>query len=145
MCKKSNKYVDHFDTLVALVSYMALMDHTSRTPSLLSKYLSLKEIEVEFVLKNFKGLFRESISTASNSDEKFYCLQIRYATRHAGDNDDEVETIPLKAEYLNTLLEFVSKMVDIEKTTERQAISNLITLIAAVIAFIASVIAIFVR
>ena len=69
MSKNSSKYVDHFDTLVALVSYMALMDHTSRTPSLLSKYLSLEEVEVEFVLKNFKELFRESISTASKSDE----------------------------------------------------------------------------
>lgn len=144
---KNKKYSSYFDTLVALVSHMALMDYLSRTPSSLAKFLSLDFAEVEFVLKNFRGLFRESINSVKVSDkeEKYYCLQIRYAIRSTQEDGIEVRTAQLKAEYLTSLLEFISKMVDIEKAGERQISSNWITFIASVLALIASIIAIIVK
>jgi len=147
MDKKYVNYSDHFDTLVALVSHMALMDYLSRTPSNLAKFLSLEYEEVNFVLKNFKGLFRESINPVSNSgkEEKYYCLQIRYATRQTrkGEEDDiEEKAAELRAEYLTALLEFISKMVDIERAGERQISANRFTLGASILAFIASIVAV---
>lgn len=139
MYKKSTKYSDHFETIVALISHMALMNFTSRTPSMLAKYLSLDEGEVNFVLQNFKGIFRESIKSSQERNEKFYCLQIRYATRKQEEDNDEGDFIQLKAEYLNTLLDFVAKMVETEKASTRQASYNLTTIMASIIALIASI------
>jgi len=139
MCKNKTKYGDHFETLVALISHMALMDDTSRTPSNLAKYLSLDKDETVNVLQDFKGIFRKSIKTFTETGEHFYCLQIRYATRkHEGDND-EGDFIQLKADYLSTLLDFVAKMVETENASTRQASYNVATIIASIIALVASI------
>ena len=143
MCKKDDKYSSHFETLVALVSYMALMEYTSRTPTNLAKYLSLGKDEVVFALENFKGIFRESIKPSHDTNEKFYCLQMRYATRKRDADDDEGDLVQMKAEHINTLLDFIAKMVEAEKAGERQNSSNWITIVASSIAFIASLIALF--
>lgn len=140
MNKNSMKYSDHFETIVALISNMALMTFTSRTPSKLAKFLALDSDEVNFVLKNFKGIFRESIRTSPDSNEKYYCLQIRFATRkQEEDENTDADVIQLKAEYLNTLLEFVTKMVEGEKASERQTSINVVTLLASIIALVASI------
>ena len=141
MNNKSTKYSGHFETIVALISNMALMTFTSRTPSKLAKFLALDIDEVNFVLKKFKGIFRESIRTSPESNEKYYCLQIRFATRkQEADENTEADLIQLKAEYLSTLLEFVTKMVESEKAMQRQIGFNWITLTASVIALASSII-----
>lgn len=139
MCLKDDKYSSHFETLVALVSYMALMEYTSRTPTNLAKYLSLGKDEVVFVLENFKGIFRESIKPSHDTNEKFYCLQMRYATRKRDADDDEGELVQMKAEHINTLLDFVTKMVEAEKASKRQTGYNWVTIMASIIALIASI------
>lgn len=151
MCKKDAKYSKHFETLVGLVSYMALMDYTSRTPTNLAKYLSLDNDEVKFVLENFKEIFRESTKPSNDTNEKFYCLQFRYATRkhdaanNIGDDENNYDNLQLKAEYLNTLLDFISKMVESEKASIRQTSYNWVTIIASILALTASIIAIILK
>jgi hypothetical protein len=46
---------------------------------------------------------------------------------------------PLEPEYLIALLDFITKMVDQEKTQERQLSANRVAIIASSIAFLASI------
>jgi hypothetical protein len=70
MKKETVQYSDHYDVIVALVTYLAVCNRRGEksditmdnaTVQWLEKYLGLPETEVEFVLENFKGLFRRSL------------------------------------------------------------------------------------
>jgi hypothetical protein len=130
---KSTKYSDNLETLVALTTHLAMTEYKSRTPSALSEYLSLDYGDVLFVLKHFKGLFRESLGRSKKykepdgTPEHQYWLQLRYARWYLeGKNEDEDSEEkskpepPLDPEYLIALLDFITKMVDQEKAQARQ-------------------------
>ena len=136
------RYSDHLETLIALVTNLAMTRYKSRTPGALAKYLALDYDEVLYVLRNFKGLFRESITVTDNG-ERYYTLQLRYARRWLEDEtpeDDNSELRePLEADYLSTLLSFISEMVANEQASARQHSENRITFIGAWIAAIAAI------
>jgi len=105
------RYSDHLEALIALVTHLAMTDWSMRTPPNLAKALSIEETEIQYVLDNFKGLFRRSQKTSKKTGVHFYTLQIRYARQwleeQAGD-DEGPQKPPLEVEYLTTLLEFVT-------------------------------------
>lgn len=140
---RQNRYSEHLETLIALVTHLGLTYRRSRTPTMLAKYLGLEKAEVQKVLSDFKGLFRESVSVENG--EHFYTLQIRYArrwldeTESDSDDDDTVQRPPLAPEHIAGLLSFVSRMVEQEQTGARQRARNWFTLAGAWIAAAAAI------
>ncbi len=138
------RYSNHLETLIALVTNLAMTRHRSRTPRALAKYLSLDYGQVLYVLTSFKGLFRESIAVTDNG-EHYYTLQLRYARRwledEAPEDDNSALEEPLEADYLSTLLNFISGMIANEQASARQYSENRAALIGAWVAAIAAIVA----
>lgn len=142
----SNKYSDNLETLVALVTHLAMTQYKSRTASVLATDLSLDRDHVLHVLQTFKGLFRPSQNLYrpdKGDPEPYYWLQLRYARWYLEDKKEDAGKVepPLEADYLTALLDFIMKMVDQEKTEKRQLSSNAVAIVASIIALIASVVA----
>jgi hypothetical protein len=142
------KYSDHFDTIIALISHLSMCKYDSRTLPNLSKDIGINNNEVEKVVNGFPGIFRKSINV-SRSGEAYYTLQMRYARRWRGMIDeDEINEDPkaeespfVEDEYISLLFEFVTNMVNQEKEDWRNRLTNTFTIVASLIAFIASIIA----
>lgn len=139
------KYSDHLETLIALVTHLAMTDWSMRTPPNLAKALSIDESEIEVVLDKHKGLFRKSNKTSKKSGKHFYTLQIRYARQWLEerlDDDEGEKKPPLEAEYLTTLLNFVTHKAAEEKNRNLSLVTAWIaagaSLLVAVIAIVFS-------
>jgi hypothetical protein len=124
-------YSDHVDTIIALVQHLAVTEYASRTPSMLIEHLSLDREEVLYVLENFNGLFRRSVSLDEHTQEYGYTLQLRYEWYHTRQD-------ALQPEYLSSLLTFISNMVGEEQSRNRQSSANWAIFIAALVAAIAA-------
>ena len=140
------QYSDHLDTIVALITHLAMTKHKSRTPSKMARQLSLDQDKTLYVLNNFKGLFRRSCRKQDKRGEHYYTLQLRYARRWLEDADDDdqgedSQGEPLESNYLSTLLDFVANRAEQEQESRRQKSSNYAMLIGAWIAAIAAIIA----
>ncbi|HEX6612342.1 MAG TPA: hypothetical protein VF022_00555 [Rhodanobacteraceae bacterium] len=116
-----------------------------RTPPNLSKALSIDESEIEQVLDGYKGLFRKSKKVSKKTGKHFYTLQIRYARQWLEERleDDEGEKKPpLEAEYLTTLLNFVTHKAAEEKNRSLSLVTSWIaagaSLLVAVLAIVFS-------
>jgi hypothetical protein len=143
--KDQPSYSDNLDTIVALVTHLALTEWKSRTSSKLSEALGLEQKQVELVLENFKGLFRKSMRRAPNSDEHYYTLHMRYALRSFRDpghqETQEEPTGPLDGDDLATLLQYISGAVEREHRTTEQEKANQTAMRAAWISATAAVVA----
>ncbi|WP_185825824.1 hypothetical protein [Xanthomonas sp. SI] len=106
---KKPRYSENLETLIALVTHLAMTDWAARSPPNLAKALSIEQSEIEGVLESFKGLFRKSKNTSKKTGAYFYTLQLRHARQWLQDEEDEdSKRPPLEQEYLSTLLEFIS-------------------------------------
>lgn len=108
---KVPKYADNIDTLVALTTHLAMTDWSMRTPPNLAKALSIEESKIQYVLDNFKGLFRRSTKKSSKTGTHFYSLQLRHARQwleDAFEEDEGAKKPPLEPEYVTMLLNFIS-------------------------------------
>lgn len=130
------KYSDHQETLIALVTHLAMTDWSARTPTNLAIALSIEASEITKVLEKFKGLFRKSIKISKKTRDHFYTLQIRHAKQWLDENVEEGENDkrpPLEPELLTKLLDFV-----ISKSAEERV--NRISSIAPWVALFGSLI-----
>ncbi len=78
MSKKALSYSQHFETLVALVTHLAVVggdEADAANAPKLAACLGLDEPEVIMVLEGFKGLFRR---TQERYPSKNYGLQYKY-------------------------------------------------------------------
>ena len=113
------KYSDHQETLIALVTHLAMTDWSARTPTNLAKALSVESTEITKVLNEFKGLFRQAKKKSKKTGDHFYTLQIRHAKQWLDESEDVGEDDkkpPLEPEILTKLLDFV-----ISKAAEERA------------------------
>ncbi|MBB3104145.1 hypothetical protein [Azomonas macrocytogenes] len=138
---KKLSYSEHLDTLIALVTHLAMTDWSARTSPNLAKAVSIDQKEVETVLASFKSLFRKSEKTSKKTGAHFYALQLRHARQWLeGEEDEETKRPPLEQEYLNSLLEFISNRAQEESSRSTGLISAWITagvsLVIAIIAII---------
>ena len=102
-------YSENLETLIALVTHLAMTDWSMRSPPNLAKALSIDQFEIERVLESFKGLFRKSSYTSKKTGAHFYTLQLRHARQWLVDNEDEDSNgPPLEPEYLTALLNFIA-------------------------------------
>ena len=130
------KYAEHQETLIALVTHLAMTEWSARSPTNLEKALSIDKGEITKVLNDFKGLFRKSLKTSKKTGDHFYTLQIRHAKQWLDDSEEESENDkkpPLDSELLTKLLDFV-----ISKAAEER--SNRIASIAPWVAVLGSLI-----
>jgi hypothetical protein len=139
--KQIVKYSDHQETLIALVTHLAMTDYSSRTPTHLSKALSIDAEEIRIVLEKYKSLFRRSLRKSPDSGDFYYSLQIRYAKQWLIESEpEESKKPPLEPEYLTKLLDFI-----ISKSSEERSnriflwgswITSIVSLIVAALAII---------
>lgn len=138
---KKNEYSKDLDTLVALVSYLAFCQYKSMRPSRISDRLSLNVEEVRDVLERYKGLFRKSNRTNSESGEHYFTLHMRYAQRREeGEIEVQEEQLkPLTSEQFDSLLKFITDKAAHEEGFKVIRIKNWITMVAALIAAVAAI------
>jgi|APSaa5957512622_1039677.scaffolds.fasta_scaffold84456_2 hypothetical protein len=156
--KASLNYSEHYEIIVALVTYLAVCNRKTEdkkkiidnaTAWWLAQHLGLKdqEDEVRTVLAGHKNLFRESLNDYGKKGHR-YSLLLRYSHRPYDSEGAQDVSDPLSNEELFSLLNFISNQVSIEQAENRQKENNrnervamFIAVLSAVIAASASVIA----
>lgn len=113
----ARSYSAHLDTLTALITYLALTHHKSRTAGGLAGALGLPLDEVQATFDECPAMFRRR---AGASGEPFYTLHARYALRPY-DNEDDGEIPEVRPAILEVLLSFVSQQAREERESERFA------------------------
>lgn len=144
--REALSYSEHTELLTALVSYLALTRHKSRTPTGIARDLGLSEAEVVKVLDGFPGLFRKSKNTATRGSRKgqhFYTLHVRYAIRDIddADEDDPEPREALPADYVVALFDVIGNRSSEERSEAHALKQNKITTIGVWIAAVAAVLA----
>ncbi|MFQ5471422.1 MAG: hypothetical protein ACE5FA_00875 [Dehalococcoidia bacterium] len=138
-------YSDHREVLTALVSYLALTQQKSRTPTGLAMDLGLDKDDVHAALDGFPGLFRRSRNPSNRSEqpgEHFYTLHVRYATRRIEDEREEAsDEPPLASGYLESLLNIISSRAGHELEHAREEARGRLTLLGAWVAAVAAILA----
>lgn len=159
MKNDSIKYTDHYETIVALVTYLAVCNRRSKRFNKtidnsnidgLAKYLRLEFEEVKTVLESYNHLFRKSLEEYENGYR--YSLLLRYAHRPYDKLGNEDVSDPLTNDELFSLLSFISNKVKMEQEEEGQRINNknqqrtmFIAALSAIVAAAAAVISALVR
>jgi len=113
-------YTDHFDALLAVVTYLASTPYQSRRVPHLARDLGFDTAQVRSVVEIFRGLIRQS-RTTDDDGEHYYTLHLRYArrplpTKQAG---QDAKNEPLSSQEISGLLQLISSMVSHEKETSR--------------------------
>lgn len=120
------KYSEHYETVIALVTYLAVCQRYSKrfdktidnaTSDWLANYLNLEVDEVAFVLDNFRGLFRKTKEAYDGLHR--YSLLLRYSLRSYTTADAPDTSKPLSNEELFALLNFVSSKASEEQQEQR--------------------------
>ncbi|GAB4227826.1 MAG: hypothetical protein Kow00121_56600 [Elainellaceae cyanobacterium] len=144
--KNTLSYSQHFETLVALVTHLAVVggdEADAANAPKLAERLGLDEQEVITVLDNFKGLFRKTQERYQSKNyglQYKYTLQLRYARRKYVDGKVANVGEALTNEELFSLLTFITNKVNEEQETARQARENKITMIGVWVAAILSLV-----
>jgi hypothetical protein len=140
MSEPKLNYTAHFETLVALVTNLAVVggdEADAANAPRLAKRLGLNKQEVKYVLDNFYGIFRRSeieYPTHDYGSQHRYTLQLRYARRrYVGGKLVNVGEA-LTNDELFALLEFITNKVREEQENERQARGNRVTMIGVWVA-----------
>lgn len=150
MKDKTVRYSDHYELIVALVTYLAVCNRNVKkynktidnaTAGWLADYLGFRDQadEVEFVLDNFKSIFRKSMQQYDGYYR--YSLLLRYSHRAYTDTNDPDVSEPLPNEELFSLLNFISNKVNIEQEEKRQKENKRNEIVAMSIAVLSAVIA----
>jgi hypothetical protein len=153
MAKLGQPYTENFNTLVALVTYLASTEFESRTISPMAMELGHDPEEIKAVLQKFTGFFRKSIHV-DESGEHSYTLHLRFASRRL--KGGVISSEPLKPEEFATLLDIISKMVanenemsrlylDLEQRNRTLLWTNVITMIAALVAAGVAIATVFIK
>ena len=133
-----NRYYHDLDTLVALISHLAVGRASQRTPNGLSRDLSIDEATIIRVLDDYKALFRKASKPKPGAEQEPYSLQLRYALQYVEHDDLSVLKPPLPTEHVTALLTFVADMAKQERSWSMQTVVALIAALASfVVAFIA--------
>jgi hypothetical protein len=127
-------YNRNYETLMAVVTHLAVGKWATRQPKGIANDLSIDESEVRTVLKEFKGLFREFTKTSKDHGDHFYALHLRHS-RQANDENKDAERGPLESTYLFPLLEFISRKSAQET---QQGVAMKVALLTASISLVAS-------
>jgi hypothetical protein len=161
MKNETLKYSDHYEILVALVTYLAVCNRPVKskgktidnaTAIWLTEYLGFQSEskEVEFVLDSFKNIFRRS--RQPHNGHYRYSLLLRYSHRSYTDPNAPDVSEPLPNNELFSLLNFISNRVAIEQDEKRQKensrndrVAMSVAVLSAVIAAIASVVSAFIK
>jgi hypothetical protein len=135
---KSPSYSKHYETLMAVVTHLAVNKWAIRQPKGIARDLSIDVENVIYVLENFKGLFRKSAGASRDHGDSYYCLHLRFA-RQVTDEDNNKERPPLESAYLVPLLEFVSKRASEESHRGTVMTTAMITATLSLFASLVSV------
>lgn len=150
MVNSQLSYSQHFETLVALVTHLAVTGgaeaDAANAPKLADR-LGLDKDEVMTVLDGFKGIFRrtqDQYQTSNYGLQYKYTLQLRYARRKYVDGKVVNVGEAITNEELFSLLDFITNKVREEQENERQSRSNRVTMIgvwlAAAMSFVSAIV-----
>ena len=68
----SPDYAKHYEVLMAVVTHLGVNKWALRQPRGIANDLSIDETSIRIVLKEFKGLFRQSANTSRDHSDHFY-------------------------------------------------------------------------
>ena len=130
----SETYAAHYETLVALVTHLAVRAGESDAVSAprLAQRLGIDAAETKTVLDSFPGLFRKSEAPHDSPDygaQYESTLQRRSAHRTYAGVTRQKHSGPLSNEELFSLLDLIARRVNDETANSRQARTNQITLL----------------
>lgn len=141
MCKTNNKsYLKDGAKLIALVSHLATIDKRVETIDEIAEDTSLNISDVSYLIHTYNELFVEvhpSIIRPISGDDDYYTLHLRLGLSRS-DIDDFA---PLSSNHISILINTIQHAMDIEHQQRSSSIKNWITMIAAIIAAIAAIIA----
>jgi len=150
MVNSQLSYSQHFETLVALVTHLAVTGgdeaDAANAPKLADR-LGLDKDEVMTVLDGFKGIFRrtqDQYKTSNYGLQHKYTLQLRYARRKYVEGKVVNVGEAITNEELFSLLDFITNKVREEQENERQSRSNRVTMIGVWLAAAMSLISVLV-
>lgn len=119
---------------MAVVTHLGVNKWALRQPRGIANDLSIDEKSIRIVLKEFKGLFRQSAKTSRDHNDNFYSLHLRHSRQSTTENPD-VERAALDAEYLFPLLKFVSEKAAQQSQQQTSfklaALTSLVSLLVA--------------
>ena len=105
--QRTPDYAKHYETLVAVITHLAVNKWAARQPARIAKDLSIGDVDsIRAVLKTFKGLFRESEGASKDGSDPLYSPHLRHSRGLILDSDQERP--PLDPETLFALLKLVS-------------------------------------
>jgi len=137
----AGKYTKNLDYLVAGIGYLGANPYwVGRSASEMADELSLEKPRVQEMFETFPSIFRRS-KQSSNSGERYYSLQARYAQRKtkAGDESEMPDIAPLSLEQMSLLYEFVTQAARDESAALRHWAANGVSVFAAIIAASAAI------
>lgn len=141
MFKRSRKpsYSENLDVLVAVITHLGYTDWNMRSVKNLAKALNMDQSSVQYVLDNFKSLFRK-FTYKSKSGSDFYQLQARYALRWRDNDvyDIESKELPLDTTIVNAMLDFVVSCADHER---RSSLGYITAWLAAFVSIVGAILA----
>ena len=150
MNNETPRYSDHYEIIVALVTYLAVCKRRAKdypktmddaTAGWLAEHLGLEAYteEVEHILNSYKSLFRKS--NKPYQGHYLYSLLLRYSRRLYKENQASDVCEPLSNDELFSLLDFISSKVKMEQEEKSQVNNYRYQLLAMGIAVLSTMIA----
>jgi hypothetical protein len=136
---RAPSYSKNLETLMAVVTHLGVHKWAVRQSKGIANDLSIDVKDVTLVLESFKGLFRKSPGL-----DHYYSLHLRFARLTDGENNTK-ERLPLEAEYLIPLLEFISRKAGEESQRGTAMTAALITASLSLLASMISIVLTIVR
>lgn len=142
-------YLDHLELLTVLIGHLGTQPQDDATAEELAEHLGFSEKEVIPVLDEFKAIFRKSRkpkpSRGHQGEYHRYSLLRRYAKRIYENGELVRRSEPLSETDISSLLNYVENRVKFELEDRRNRIEILVTMGAAIVAALASIIAAFLQ
>lgn len=132
----SPSYAKNFESLIAIITYLAMHKWALRQAKALAYEISIPADEVKNILDSFPGLFRRSPGKSKDYQEAFYSLHLRHLRQGIKDEEGNlVERSPLGLDDLMPLLDFISRK---SEEQSRRGLTITTTLITAGLSLVAS-------
>lgn len=146
-----NSFTKDFHMLTALICHLSATEWRNRTPSEIAGSLAMDRDEVERVLIDYPGFFRESINKKKDTKERLFTAHLRYALRRRDPDTGARLSDPLDPDHMSIMLNLLKEMISVESEERRLEkdirfrkfhiiITAIVSVLAALIGLLAGII-----
>ena len=116
---ENNNFTRDFHILTALICHLSATHWRSRTPSEIAGSLAMERNEVERVLLDYPGFFRESKNRKEATKERMFTVHFRYALRRKNPETNKTVSDELTSEHISVMLNLLTEMITAESEERR--------------------------